>query len=115
MIEMILNRVLVKAEDLKRCHRVETPNGVIEIPIEYGDLEKRHAASVTQGVVVSVGPDAYSDYGYKDGKPVKVGDIVQFAKFSGAPVLDPDSPSERLVVLNDEDVIAIIKSKGDSK
>jgi hypothetical protein len=36
---------------------------------------------------------------------------VQFAKYAPRPVLDPDNPTEKLAVINDEDVIAIIKSK----
>jgi co-chaperonin GroES (HSP10) len=111
MIEVILNRVLVELEEIKKSHKVAGTN--IEIPLAYGELEKRHNASVVQGVVVSIGPDAYNDYDevYRLKKPIKVGDRVQFAKFSPSPVSDPDQPEKRLAMLNDEDILGIITSK----
>lgn len=105
MLSVILNRLLIEIEDIKR----KTDSG---IEIAYGERESRHLASVTQGVVLSIGPDAFKDWGYAQDGPVKVGDKVQFAKYAPAPVADPDDPANaRLVVINDEDVIAIIKSK----
>lgn len=112
MIVLILNRVLIELEEIKKKHSVTMPDGtVLELDIAYGEMEKRHAASVTEGTVVQIGPDAYSDYGYKETKPLAIGDRVQVAKFSPRPVLDPDEPDRKLAVINDEDVIAIIKSK----
>ncbi|HEY0749608.1 MAG TPA: hypothetical protein VGD26_00555 [Chitinophagaceae bacterium] len=109
MIKIILNRVLVELVDLKR--EVDLGDGR-KLIVEYGIDEKRHAASITEGIVVDLGPEAYSDYGYpNEEKPVKVGDKVQFAKFAPRPVLDPDQPEKKMAVINDEDVIAIIKSK----
>ena len=52
MIEVILNRVLVELEEIKKTHKVCN----IEIAIAYGEMEKRHNASVTQGVVISIVP-----------------------------------------------------------
>lgn len=106
-MKIILNRILVCMEDIKR--EVDLGDGR-KLMIEYGDMEKRHAATVTQGVIVDIGPDCYKDYGY-DVPPVKVGDLVQFVKFAPRNVLDPDNPTAKLAVINDEDVLAIIKSK----
>jgi co-chaperonin GroES (HSP10) len=108
-MKVILNRILVKLEDIKKEHSVEGTD--IRIALEYGDLEKRIAASVTQGEVIDVGPDAFSDWGYTSTKPVKPGDIVQFAKYAGASVFDEKRPSDNLAVINDEDVLMIVKSK----
>jgi co-chaperonin GroES (HSP10) len=108
-MQVILNRILVRLEDVKKEHKVEGTD--IVIPIHYGELEERLRASVTQGEVISVGPKAFSDWGYEYDKPVKVGDIVQFAKYSTAGVFDESRPHDRLAVINDEDVIVIIKSK----
>lgn len=109
MIKLILNRILVELQDLKR--EVDLGDGR-KLVLEYGEHEKRHAASVTEGVVLDIGPDAYKDWGYTDGNfPLQIGDKVQFAKFAPRPVLDPDNPTAKLAVMNDEDVIAIIKSK----
>lgn len=113
MVEVIINRVLVELDDLKRYHEVERPDGTkVKIEVAYGEYETRLRATVTEGSVVAVGETAYNDYGYtKEDKPVKAGDRVIFAKYSARPVLDPDEPERRLAMLNDEDVIAIIKSK----
>src|SRR5258706_15986416 len=99
MLQIITHRILVELDDLKREHQL-APG--IKLEIAYGDLEKRHAASVTMGTVLAVGPDAYSEQGYKkmEDKPVKVGDRVQFAKFAPAVAYDPDEPSKRLAVIN---------------
>lgn len=108
-MQVILNRLLIKLEDIKKEHKVEGTDLVI--PLSYGEYEDRLAASVTQGEVVSIGPDCYSDWGYTLMKPVKVGDVVQFAKYAGAGVIDNERPKDRLAVINDTDVLAIIKSK----
>jgi co-chaperonin GroES (HSP10) len=107
MIKLILNRILVQLGDLQR--EVDLGDGR-KLIVDYGDAEKRHAASITEGTVVDIGPDAYKDWGYQE-CPLKVGDRVQFAKFAPRAVLDPDNPTAKLAVMNDEDVIAIIKSK----
>jgi co-chaperonin GroES (HSP10) len=112
MVEIILNRVLVELEDLKKKHSVTMPDGTtLDLEVAYGEHEDRIKASVRNGKVIAIGPDAYNDYGYQDKKPFAIGDWVQFAKYSGSPVVDPDEPDRRLAVLNDEDVLAIIKSK----
>jgi co-chaperonin GroES (HSP10) len=110
MIQIVLHRVLVELEDLKRKHEVDTPYGKKSIELAYGDMEGRLQASTTEGTVVSIGETAFRDYGYTE-SPVKLGDKVIFAKYAGKPVFDPDAPEKKLAVLNDEDVIAIIKSK----
>lgn len=108
MLECILDRIFVQLEDIKREH--DLGNGVkLEIARPVSQ-ESREKASVTQGVVIAVGPLAFSDYGYKEDKPVKVGDVVQFAKFSGRILDDPEYPDKRVAVMLDQDVLAIIKS-----
>lgn len=109
MLECILNRVLVQLEEVKSTHKVAGTD--IEIAISYGEGARRVAASVDSGVVIAVGPDAYTDYGYTDTKPVSIGDKVQFAKYAGREIYDPDEPTKRVAVLNDEDILVIIKSK----
>ena len=107
MIEVLLNRVLVETEQLKKEHDVG--NGV-KLEISYGQDESRHEASRTEGTVVSVGPTAYTDLGY-DAPPIAVGDHVVFAKYSGVFVTDPET-KKTLVVLNDSDVLCKVH-KGD--
>lgn len=109
MITAILDRVLVELQDLEKEHDLGNGKKLI---ISYGADEARRRATITEGTVVGVGPCAYTQYGYtQENQPVKVGDRVQFPKFSGKAVADPEDPSRRLALLNDEDILAIIKSK----
>jgi co-chaperonin GroES (HSP10) len=109
MIEVILDRILVKLEDIKREH--DLGNGVKLEIARSASQERRESASVVQGTVVGIGPLAFKSYGYKEEIPVKIGDVVQFAKFAPRTVVDPERPEDQLAVMLDEDVIAIIKSK----
>jgi co-chaperonin GroES (HSP10) len=109
MLQAITNRVLIQILDLEKEHDLGNGKKLI---LHYGADEARRRATITDGVVLSVGPDCWSDFGYTpETQPVKTGDTVQFAKFAGSAVADPEDPSKRLVMLNDEDVLAIIKSK----
>lgn len=70
----------------------------------------REDASVDRGTVVSIGPTAWHDF--KSDPWCKVGDTILFAKFSGKFVEDPET-EENVVILNDEDVVAVIGTKDD--
>lgn len=104
MINVILNRILVKPEQLKTGHKVEGTD--IEIALGYAGLEKQHEASRVEGHVVGIGPTAYKDL--CDDVPIALGDHVVFAKYAGVFVTDPET-KETLVVLNDSDVLCIVK------
>lgn len=109
-IEVLLDRIMVKPVDIETERKVEGTE--IVIPIAYGDKEDRHKASRVEGTVVGIGALAYKDIG--DGAcPVKIGDFVVFAKYAGVYVTDPDT-NEDLVILNDEDVLCVVKT-GDKK
>jgi co-chaperonin GroES (HSP10) len=72
--------------------------------LEVVGTETRNDASVDKGIVISVGPTAWKDYG---GEPwAKVGDEVIYAKFAGKIVKDGD---DNVVILNDEDIVAVTK------
>ncbi len=68
--------------------------------------KKREDASVDRGVVLAIGPTAWQDF---NSEPwCKVGDEIIFAKFAGKVVEDPDT-NEDVFILNDEDVVAVVK------
>ncbi len=104
MIEVILNRILVKPEELQTEHAVAGTDK--KILISRGEHEKKHAAARVEGIVVSIGPTAYREL--TDEVPIKVGDHVVFAKYSGVFVTDPET-EETLVVLNDNDVLCVVR------
>lgn len=65
----------------------------------------REDASVDKGVVESIGPTAWKDFGGEAW--CAVGDTILFAKFAGKVVEDPDTKEKRFI-LNDEDVVAVL-------
>jgi co-chaperonin GroES (HSP10) len=69
------------------------------------------------GVIVAIGPDCWEAFRKVDstgnevnGKPwASVGDYVLYAKYAGKNVIDPFTPEDKdLIILNDEDIIAIV-------
>lgn len=114
MIEVILHRVLVKVDEPVDTDALKTKKEVerlgLAMPSSYKDeMEKqagREAASSDKGIVLALGPTAFNDYGIES--PIKVGDYISFAKFGGKVITDPEDGKD-YTVINDEDVIAIIK------
>lgn len=103
MIDVILNRVLVRPEALKREHKIEGTS--ISLAIAHPN-EKQAEASRVEGTVVKIGPTSYKDL--TDEMPIAVGDHVVFARYSGVFVTDPET-KETLVVLNDSDVLCVVR------
>lgn len=70
-------------------------------------------ASAQYGTIMSVGPSAWK--AYDDGVPwAGVGDRVCYSKFAGRFIDDPDQPNKKFLVLNDEDIIAVITKVSES-
>lgn len=91
-----LHRALVKP---KKAETV-TESGII-ISLN----ERRETASAEEGVILAIGDTFGEAYNAKQNP--EVGDRVYFAKYSGKWIKDENG--EDLVLLNDEDVVAIIK------
>jgi co-chaperonin GroES (HSP10) len=79
--------------------------------------QKLDAANCQMGVIVAIGPDCWEAFRKVDstgnevnGKPwASVGDYVLYAKYAGKNVIDPFTPEDKdLIILNDEDIIAIV-------
>lgn len=105
MITPLLHRIIVKQhklEDTNKEYRKARDIGII-IP-EHED-NRRAQAGVDKGIVVSIGPTAYRDF--NTDVPIKVGDTVAFARFSGKVIADPKD-EEEYVALNDEDIVAVL-------
>ena len=89
------DRVLIKPDEIE-----EVTKGGIVLP----DKQRRdHQNAQTSGVLVAVGPDAWSDY---KAAFAGIGDKVMFAKYGGLSVIGKDG--KRYRVINDIDVTAII-------
>ena len=88
--------VIVRLEEIK-----ETFDGTsIFIPENLRDGEQRNTVIAT---VMDVGPDAWKGFG--NGEPwARVGDKVIIAKYAG--VTEPGDNTERILYINDDDIIA---------
>lgn len=95
-IRPLHDRVIVKrlAEDRASPGGIVIPDTVAEKPV--------------QGTVVAVGKGMILESGLVRPCDVKVGDRILFGKYSGAEV---KLEGEELVVMREEDVMAVIESK----
>lgn len=100
------HRVLVKQEKFDEHDEVFARAKKQGLIIET-DKNVRYQAGVDKGVVVTIGPTAWKDFG--GDRWANVGDTVVFAKNAGKPVEDPQDKETPYVVLNDEDIVAIVK------
>jgi len=89
------DRVLVKRTDEE-----ETSEGGIVLP---GSA----AEKPSQGEVLAVGPGKTLDNGEVQAVAVKAGDMVVFGQYSGSNTVKVDG--EELVVLNENDILGILK------
>ena len=97
MLIPILHRVLVKPDPIE-----EVSQGGIVLAVD----PKKERLAVDKGTVVTLGDTAFSG-DFKTESPPKVGDRVYYAKYAGKLIKDTDDVE--YVMLNDEDVIAVIK------
>lgn len=105
MINILLHRILVKQQKLSEAHKEYKRAEALGIVIPDTVDTKRVQAGVDKGEVVAIGPTAYRDFNTT--VPIKVGDVVAFAKYSGKVIVDPET-DEEYVALNDEDLVAIL-------
>lgn len=116
MIKVILHRVLVERDIPEDTDAVKTKKemerlGLLTPPKVQEEIDKRalrENASMDKGVVLALGETAFRDYGIES--PIKVGDYISYAKFGGKDVTDPED-GKVYVVINDEDVVAILTKK----
>ena len=105
MIVPLLHRIIVKQQKLNEAHKEYQRAEAMGIIIPEHEDNKRAQAGVDKGTVVALGPTAYRDF--NTDVPVKVGDVVAFARYSGKTIIDPKD-DEEYVALNDEDLVAIL-------
>lgn len=105
MITPLLHRILVKQHKLDEVDQTLKRAKASGIIIAEHEDTKRAQAGVDKGIVVAIGPTAYRDF--NTDVPIKVGDTVAFARFSGKTITDPED-EEEYVALNDEDLVAVL-------
>ena len=95
-IRPLHDRVLVRRLEQERA----SPGGIV--------IPDSVAEKPVQGAVVAVGKGKILENGKVQPCDVKVGDRILFGKYSGAEV---KVAGEELVVMREEDVMAVIESK----
>ena len=104
MLIPVLHRVLVKPRTLEEVDDVYKRAAKAGIDIPKTEQRRREEQAVEIGTVVAIGETAYKDYGAS--VIPEVGNLVYYAKYSGKPVKEGEV---EYLLLNDEDIVAIIK------
>lgn len=103
MIEPCGHRVLVKPLQLEEIDK--TYASAKRAGIEIMGYQEKAETAIDKGVVVTVGTTAFKDFGNHPW--CKMGDTIVYARFAGKKVKDPETDIE-YVIINDEDVVAIL-------
>lgn len=110
MISIILHRILIKQDKLEDANKDYVKMRELGLVLAETEDRKRAQAGVDTGTVVAIGATAFKDFlrDHPDLEiPIKVGDKLAYARFSGKFITDPVT-QEEFVALNDEDCIAVL-------
>lgn len=108
-IKPILHRILVLPDKLEDKDKAFAAASRIEGFKIYGAEKDREQAAIDTGEVIDMGATAFLDF--KTESPIQKGDSVVYARYGGKKVTDPVTNVD-YVLLNDEDVIAILTKEG---
>ena len=108
-IKAVIHRLVVKPLQIEEYDDVAAKLHELGWERAVTEESKYQHTQIDQGTVIDIGPTAFLDYVKKHNLdiPVKIGDMVTYARHSGKFVKDPFNPDVELVVINDDDVIAI--------
>ena len=102
MLVPVLHRLIVKQDDVEEADDVIRRAKAAGLAVQ---LDKREQAAVESATIIAIGDTAFKAFETK--VEPQVGDKVYIAKYSGKKVKDGN---EEYLAINDEDVIAIIRS-----
>lgn len=103
-------RITVRPQKIEESDATYASAARAGIVIPDLDERKREQSAVDVGTVLAVSHLAWSDVG--DCKPwCKVGDKILYAKYGGKSQKD-EATGETVVILNDEDVLAVFDNEG---
>lgn len=108
MIEPVTHRLVVKPFDVTEHDEVFAAAKKSGLVFATDKQLIREQEAVDRGTVVALGPTVFRDFG--SANPLVIGDEIVYARHGGKRVEDPDT-KEVLLVLNDEDVVAIIRKE----
>ena len=93
----LMHRALVKPKQVE----TKTASGIILTD----SLTRKEQAATEEGIILALGDTFGKDFGA--GVIPKIGDKILFAKYSGKFIKDEEGTD--LVLLNDDDCVAIVK------
>lgn len=93
----VLHRVVVIPDEIE----TKTASGII-----LSVNEKAERKAVERGTVISLGDTAFKDF--KAEVIPEVGDVIYFAKYAGKSITED---GKEYLLLNDEDVVAIVRKE----
>lgn len=108
MIQPCGYRVMLEVKDITEVdpvYRSATQSGLV-IPKEHEEI-KRQQNAVDKGKIVAIGPQAFQELGGPEKNGVCIGDEAVYAKYAGKTVEDIDG--KKYMIVNDEDIVAILK------
>jgi co-chaperonin GroES (HSP10) len=103
VIKAVGYRLLIELDEAEEIDPVFKAAKAAGLHFADTDERKMRGSGVDRGTVLQVGSDAYKEM---NSPWCKVGDYVAVAKYSGKLV---EHDNKRLYVVNDDDVIAVIK------
>ena len=106
MIKPVLHRILVRPEKFDEFNKDRVRARAMGLVLPEDEQARNSQASVDRGIVVALGETAYRDHNVEP--PIQIDDVVNYARFSGKIIEDPETGIE-YVCLNDDDIICIIK------
>ncbi len=112
MLIPVTHRVVVKQLQLEATRQEYKRANAMGLIIPETEDKMRAQAGVDQGTIIAFGPTAFRDF--ETEIPFKVGDFIAFAKYSGKVITDPEDNQE-YVVINDDDVICVIKENKETE
>lgn len=108
------HRVVVKPYSLEQADPRMASAKAVGIILNDVD-ERRHMTGVDRGTVVEVGPNAFSalNVNCPDVPWCKVGDLIAYTKNAGKYIKTTEEALDSLLVINDEDVVAVLEEQND--
>lgn len=106
MIEPVTHRLVIKPFKITETDKVYKSAIAAGIQLPDEDKRRREQAAVDQGTIVAMGPTVFADFNSLN--TLNIGDEIVFAKYAGKEVEDPET-KETYTVINDEDVVAIVR------
>lgn len=112
-LEPVGHRIVVRPEKVEERDPAYARAHAAGIALPDSEDKRRREAGSDRGTVLSVGPNAFREFNLASGIDhypwANPGDRVLYAKHAGKWTENPDNPDEQWLILNDEDIVGVLK------